>query len=582
MSEVDAAIHKALGRALAQVDDLGCAGRTERAERICRDLLAQFPDCSAAWNRLALLAIQRGNALYAQHCFERAIAATPADPGLHANLCELLRRAGMAERALPHGERAVALDPRHPDAQLNLGHALLDLGRADRAATHFECATALDDRKLQAWFGLARAQRALGQDSAAAQSLARCVALAPDDPLVRLMLGQLRLRSGDLDAAQAEARRALRADPGQRDAIALLADALMEDRRIAAAEALLRDALHAQPALPALRYRLALCRLDQGDYREGFALYESRTEVEVANRIEQPLLPMPRWNGEDLRGRSLLVLTEQGYGDHLMFSRFVARIAALGARVTLSVSPPLLDLMAGLDGCARAVTLKNDACSSGCDGWTFVGSLPHRLGIDAASVTPAAPYLRADPAKRAVWRERLARTPPGRRVGLVCSGRQSNEYERRRAIALPALAPLAQVSGVHWFGLGTTLPATGSGTGGWPQGLAIERLGAADLGTFDDTAALVAELDLLISVDTAYAHLAGALGRPVWLLLPRAADWRWSLAAESTPWYPTMRIFRQQQSGNWSQVLERVVEALRPGDPAPDEPAAAGPRSAGR
>lgn len=560
-----AAIQRALERALAQIDELAHAGRPDAAERIARDLLAQFPDCSAAWNRLALLAIQRGNALYAAHCFERAIAASPTDAGLHANLCELLRRAGLAERALPHGERAVALDARHPDAQLNLGYALLDLGRAEDALAHFEHAAALDDRKVQAWFGLARAQRALGRTDAAARALARCVALAPDDPEVRLLLGQLRLQAGELNAAQAEARLALRAGALRAEALALLADALMEDGRIADAEALLRDALRAQPVLPAWRYRLALCRLDRGDYREGFALYEARTELEVANRIESALMPMPRWAGEDLRGRSLLVLTEQGYGDHLMFSRFVAPIAALGARVVMSVSPPLLDLMAGLDGSAQACTLKSDARSSGCDYWCFVGSLPHRLGIDAAAVTPAAPYLRANPVKRARWRERLARSPAKRRIGLVCSGRPSNSYERRRAIDAAALAPLAQASDVHWLGLQMAPPHAGA----WPADFAIELLCAAELGSFDDTAALVAELDLLIAVDTAYAHLAGALGRPVWLLLPRVADWRWSLDGASSPWYPTMRIFRQRHAGDWQPVLDDVVAALQRGDTAP-------------
>jgi tetratricopeptide (TPR) repeat protein len=564
MADSTPAIGQALGRALARIDELSRCGRPELAERVCRDLLAQFPDCSAAWNRLALLAAGHGNPIYAQFCLERAIEATPADPGLHANLCELLRRAGLAERALPHGERAVALDPRHPDGQLNLGYALLDLGRAEPARAHFERAAALDDRKPQAWFGLARAERALGRPEAALQSLTRCLALAPDDPQVRLMLGQLRLQSGDLAAAQAEARLALEQGPQRTEAVTLLADALMEDGQTAAAESLLRDALRTRPALPALRYRLALCRLDHGEYREGFALYESRTELDVANRIETPLLPMPRWNGEDLRGRSLLVLTEQGYGDHLMFGRFVARIAAQGVRVVLTVSPPMLDLMAGLEGCAQAFTLKDDARRSGCDYWTFVGSLPHRLAVDASSVAPSAPYLRADAAKRARWRERLARHPAPRRIGLVWSGRPTNDYERRRAIAPAALAPLGRLPEVRWLGLQTPPPAADAGA--IPPDLAIEPLAAADLGSFDDTAALVAELDLLISVDTAFAHLAGALGRPVWLLLPKVADWRWSLAAETTPWYPTMRIFRQRQAGDWAEVVQRVVDALRQGD----------------
>lgn len=558
MNPVPESTRHAIEATLAQADARQRAGDPEQADRLARDLLRQFPDCAPAWNRRGLYAMAQGNGLLARECFERAIEGAPHDAGLRANLCELLRRAGLPERAIRHGEAAVRIDPRHAGARLNLGGALMDAEQAAQALGHFEAASRLDRASAVAWFGLARAQHATGADPT--DALERCIALAPDDAPARTLLAQVLLQRGDIAGAKAQAQRVRRAHPAHAEAIAVLADVLGQDGDIEGAEDLLRSALHTMPATAALRHRLALTCLARGEYVEGFRLYESRLDVEAAQRIRQPVLPMPRWEGQALQGRRLLVITEQGYGDHLMFARFIPRLARGGARIVQATNPALRDLMARVEGTERVVTREDDARASGCDCWAFVGSLPHRLGVDATRIGTDGPYLAADAAKRAAWRESLATLPQGRRIGLVWAGRPDNGYERRRAVPFAALTGLHAVPDVHFVGLTTeNRPAPGSPLA---HTLPITFLGAADLGSFDDTAALIAELDLLITVDTAYAHLAGALGCPCWVLLPKVADWRWALDEATSPWYESLHLFRQRNAGDWREPIEQVAATL--------------------
>lgn len=571
-----------VARALASADAHHQAGRQSEAEQACRAVLAEFPQCVEAWSRLGVLMAAAGQGLQARACLEQAMALAPRDPTHPANLAELLRRAGLPAQALGPARQALQLGPAHSGAHLNLACVWMDMGEPAQALPLFERATELEPAMAPAWFGRGRALMALRQPAQALSSLERCLSLAPDDPEVHLALAQVHRLTGDLTGGWHHAAQAARRLPTHPGVACIQADLLIEDGQPREAERLLEHALSTMPATPGLRYRLALCQLDRGDYPAGFASYESRLllgDQDVSNRIRMPMMPMPRWRGEDLRGRSLLVMTEQGYGDHIQCCRFVQPLAERGVAITMAVAPPLADLMRGLPGVQRVLTRIEDARETGCDAWTFVCSLPHRLGVDATrlQVMPsgARGYLNADPPNRARWRERLGPRPTDahgrtqRRIGLVWSGRADNDYERRRSPPLSALAALGQVSGVRWLALQTgarAAEATGP-RAPWP----IEVMSDAELGSFADTAALIAELDLLISIDTAYTHLAGALGAPVWLMLPRAADWRWSLQPEASPWYPSVRIFRQPSAGDWEDVAQRMAQALA------DTPLAAAP-----
>lgn len=578
MARAPGPVHPAaalITRTLALADAHQQAGRRAEAEQACRAVIGEFPDCVDAWSRLGVLMADAGQGLQARACFEQAMALDPRDPVHPANLAELLRRAGLPHQAVPLARQAVALGPTQAAAQLNLGYALLDTGDPSAALPHLQNATELEPNSPQTWFGCGRALAATRQTSAARQAFERCLSMAPQDPEAHLALAQVLRLMGELPRAWTHAQEAARRLPPHSGVVCLQADLLTEDAQPREAERLIEQALTRMPATPGLQYRLSLCRLDRGDYSGGFALYESRLllgDQDVSNRIRIPMLPMPRWHGEDLRGRRLLVMTEQGYGDHIQCCRFIAPLAANGIEVTMAVAPPLADLMRSLPGVSRVVTRIEDARDSGCDAWTFVCSLPHRLGVDATRLgVPLPPgrrgYLQADLDRRERWRHWLGPRPtdsegrPQRRVGLVWSGRPENDYERRRSPPFDSLAPLASVAGIRWIALQTGARAAEATRPGAP--LTVQVLSDADLGSFADTAALIAELDLLVSIDTAYTHLAGSLGAAVWLMLPQAADWRWSLHAETSPWYPSVRIFRQATAGDWPGLARRLAQALQ-------------------
>ena len=549
----------AITKSLELADAYGKAGRSKEMEQICRQLLAAFPDCAEAWNRLGILMAERGNGLQALACLERAIRLAPREPSFHANLGEIMRRAGLADIALQHCTRAVELGPNYMIAHLNLGYALLDLGQADKALPHFELVHTRDKNNLQAWFGLGLSYAKLKQAETAIGILSGFAIQMPGDVRPWVLLANLRLSVNDVEGSLADAQQAYKLQPALPDAINALSDVLRYAGRIAEAETLLRNSLVSLPGNAALLYRLALCRLELGDFSEGFKLYESRLNVEAPNPINYPILPMPAWNGEDLRGKRLLVVTEQGYGDHIQFCRFIGPLADHGVEIIQSVSPPLQALMLSQPGCASVLTQIDQARASACDYWTFVCSLPYRLGIDANELTANAPYLFANPAKRDIWRQRLARLGASRRVGIVWAGRPDHQNDRQRSIPFEKLAPLASVADVAWISLqkGLNMPEIAK----QKTALQLESF-AEDIADFDDSAALMAELDLLITVDTSTAHLAGALGCPVWTLLPRHAEWRWALAEETTPWYPSMRLFRQTMRDDWDGVMRRIIDEL--------------------
>jgi tetratricopeptide (TPR) repeat protein len=549
-----------LAAALAQADACGQAGRLTEMEYLCRQIVAEVPGCAPAWNRLGVLLGSRGEPLQAVAALEQAIALAPQEATFRSNLGEIMRRGGLPRQAVVHGTRAVELNPDDVGARVNLGLALLDIGDASAALPHFEHALARNPGAAGAWLGAGLACVTLGRPELAGTALKRCLELGPGDVIARQALARLRLALDDIDGALDDARTLVKLAPDNLMAVAVLADVQMQAARPDQAEATLRAGIARHPSSAALQYRLALARLAQGDYREGFAIYEWRLYVESSNSIGRPVLPMPAWNGEDLRGKRILVLTEQGFGDHLQFCRFVPRLAATGAEVVMGVSPELSDLMRTLSGVSAVQTMKNEARASGCDVWTFVGSLPWRLGISRDDLDTGGPYVSADPARRAAWRERLAKLPPGRRVGLVWAGRPTHENDARRSLPFAALEALAGIPDVCWVSLQAGPRAADAERADAP--LRIHSPGAP-LADFADTAALMAELDLVITVDTSSSHLAGALGRPTWVLLPWAADWRWWLEAETTPWYPATRLFRQSSRGDWAGVLARVAAALR-------------------
>jgi hypothetical protein len=365
---------------------------------------------------------------------------------------------------------------------------------------------------------------------------------------------------GEFDEAIAACRQAIALKPDYAGAHNNLGVSLMAVGGLDEAVEAFRRAIALKPDLADAHNNLGMTLLQNGRFEEGWAEYEWRWKTRQhlaggARRFEAPL-----WNGEAIGSRVILLHAEQGLGDTLQFCRYAPVVAATG-RTVLEVQPPLVRLLSGLRGVIEVVA-RGDALPS-FDLQCPLLSLPRALGTTLDTIPAATPYLAADPALARVWRERLSRLD-GLRVGLVWAGGKKLDpawaaADRRRSVALDTMAPLGDVAGVSFVSLQKGEPASQALNP--PNGMAVYD-STADLHDFADTAALIDVLDLVISVDTAVAHLAGALGKPVWLVNRFDTDWRWLLNRDDSPWYPTLRQFRQRAPGDWHSVFLRVREAL--------------------
>ncbi len=505
------------------------AGRYAQAERIGREVLALDPDNTNAWHLLGVIAHQIGEIGVAVDLIGQALRIQPSNPGF-----------------------------------LNdLGNALADLGRLDEAERSYREALTLEPGYAPAHYNLGIALQALGRLEEAERSYRQASKLKPDYCEAHNNLGNLLKDAGRLDEAERSYRTALALKPGFADAHNNLGVVLQMLGRREEAERSYRQALVLAPADPRIGMNRSILELLKGDYEQGLQHYESRLlggSEKTAGGFRRMLARLdgiPWWRGEDIAGRSLLIWTEQGYGDSLMMLRYLPQTRQRGAaRVAVYCEPELVRLIRALPGVDEVIPKEQALPSGGFDCHCPAMSLPLRFGTRVDTIPRDVPYLHVPADSTRSWAERLARI--GRpRVGLVWAGGGIFADDRRRSIGLAPFARLLQVPGVSFVNLqkgaaAAQLLELGPGIADWMD----------ECDDFLDTAALVANLDLVISVDTAVAHLAGALGRPVWLLNRFESEWRWLLDREDAPWYPTMRIFRQARRGDWDEVMERVASAL--------------------
>lgn len=489
--------------------------------------------------------------------FARAVALVPDHADARTNFGNALIAAGQAEAAVEQLRAAVALQPDHAPALYNLGNALLASGRAEEAVASFRAALARDASHVGAHNNLGNALRALGRQEEAASSYRAALALRPDLAGAHNNLGTALLALHRPAEAAASFRAALARNPDYAEACNNLGGALLAlDRPEEAIDWFRRAAVLDEEEVQA-RFGEALALLTLGRYREGWAAYESRwldpRFCEDARRYD-----IPPWNfaaGEPIAGRTLLLHAEQGLGDTIQFARYAPLLRRLGARVVLEVQPPLVALLGDLADEVIAAGADLPPCDLRCP----LLSLPLACGTTLPTVPAAIPYLHADPVRRAQWRDRLG--PRGKpRVGLVLSGSALHPEDALRSIPAATLRPLLALPQVELHVVQKDMREADEAV---LRDFPDVRVHAAHLGDFADTAALLAELDLLVGVDTSAAHLGGALGLPVWLLVQSSADFRWLRHRTDSPWYPTMRLFRQTEMRRWEPVVARVVAALR-------------------
>ena len=503
-------------------------------------------------------AINHGNTLLtlkrpqeAVQSYTLALAQRPGEAATFNNRGTALKSLGQHTEALADFERAIALQPDLGDAHYNRGNALLALKHYAAAVDSYDRAIALKPTDAAIQNNRANALRKLKRFADARAGYD--AALAHDPAYVDAVhnRGAVWGDMGEHEAAIADYDRAIAQDPTYADAYNSRGLALRELRRHGEAVDSHRRALALDPSHTDARWSLAVCHLQMGNFAEGWKDYAARWQAPQLN-LDPRNFTQPLWQGQDLAGKTILLHAEQGLGDTLQFVRYVRLVAATAARVILEVQPPLVTLLQNL---ANQVIAKGDPLPP-FDVHCPLLTLPLVFGTDATTIPAAQGYLTAAPTKRMAWAERLgAKTQP--RIGLAWSGNPSHTNDARRSVPLADIIR-ALPKGFSYVALQKDV-AAGDRAILADAGIAVF---GEDLADFSDTAALCTLMDTVISVDTSIAHLAGALGVPVWILLPFNPDWRWLLDRTDSPWYDTAVLYQQETPGDWAGVLARIALAL--------------------
>ncbi|HEV2215468.1 MAG TPA: tetratricopeptide repeat protein [Terracidiphilus sp.] len=490
----------------------------------------------------------RGEATPGAESGERALAS-----GL-TSLAQKAFEAGKLDEAETLCLKALRQSARSADALNLLGRILFATGRVDAATKMYARALACEERNAALHSNLGLALQALGREEEALAEHRRAVELAPELAEAQSNLGALLETRGESVEALERFERAVKLKPEDVHARNNLGVAYMDRGDHGKAIEHLDCALAIDPEFAKARWNRALAHLLEGEYAKGWVDFEARWQ-----RPERPrAFPGPLWRGEPLEGRTILLHAEQGFGDTIQFLRFVPQVTERGGRVLLDLQPALKWLAASVAGVAE-LTATGEALSS-FDVQCPLMSLPLALGVTLDELPNRVPYL-AVPAEAQRRVEQLGWSAERARVGLVWSGNPRHQRDRFRSIPLQALESLLELEGARFYSL-----QVGPGAAQldeWENSSEKIRDLRMRIASFADTAALLERLDLVVTVDTAVTHLAGALGRPVWVLAAATPDWRWMRKRTDSPWYPTARIFRQARLGDWGPVIMEVREALK-------------------
>ena len=571
--------------AWAQAIALHQAGRLDEAAKLYTFVIENNPRHSDAMQLLGLIALNQGDARRAADLIARSIEINPASFGAQVNLGASYKALGERARAVQCYDNAVALKPDYLDGWIHAGNLLGELDHVDASLARFDGALKIDPRHAGALNNRGNALRRLGRHALALESFGRLLDLDPARADARLNRGVVLLDMGNSEAAIADFDVLLAANPAHAVAWNNRCNALMRLRRYEEALPSLDRALELAPDYaPAWANRgnlmLALCRyaearvaferarelaptldeahwnmatleLLEGHFERGWRAFEARWTVSGLEARRHRSIAA--WLGDaDVRGKRLLLWHEQGLGDTIQFCRFARDVAARGAKVVLEVQPALKRLIAS--SLPDIEVIATGEPTGPCDFGVPLMSLPLALGIDVASMVNAPRYLHADPAIVSHWIGRLGERGARPRVGLAISGNIAHHNDANRSIRLQDCSALLQAADSLIIQKGLR-KEDADALAQFPRA----RYVGDTFGDFSDSAAVIDQCDLVITVDTSVAHLAGALGKPTWLLVPANPDWRWQLDRDDSPWYASARLFRQSRIGDWSDVVDRVA-----------------------
>ena len=567
------------------------AGRLDEAERAYRQVLRFTPNDPNVLAFLGTLLLERGRWAEGVQVLDACLALDPTQQAMLTNRGNALIELGRFDEAMASFHAAIDLEPdlAKPAAYNNLGAYLQGLGRNEEALALFDRAIGLEPDTAEAWGNRGIGLSALGRHEEALTALDRALELDPVFVDAMTNRGIAHYHAGRMEQALDAYQQALALKPDGADILSNMALALQGLDRLDEALACCNAALALKPDFPQCIVNRGIILLAQGRVQEAVAAYDRALAVDPGfadiywnkslallllgdfaaggplyerrwDRSDAPPPPrfgeVPVWLGkENPAGKTILLLAEQGFGDTLQMMRYAPLVAARGAKVILGVQPVLMELAQSVAGAAQVVGNGKDLV--GFDMFCPMMSLPLAFGTRVDTIPAEVPYISAPAAKIAEWSARLGpRTR--RRIGLVWSGNPDHKNDRNRSVALASLLPLLPsdcdlISLQREYRPGDQALMASDGR--------IRDL-SVQLESFVDTAALIHHLDLVISVDTAVAHLAGAMAKPLYLLLPWAPDFRWLLDRDDSPWYPTARLFRQQAIGDWSGAFAALAAAL--------------------
>jgi tetratricopeptide (TPR) repeat protein len=586
----------------ATIDELFAAavrfhqsGQLPEAEALYRQVLEAHPSHADAVHLLGILAHQTGHHQAAISLIRQAIALNPTAALFHFNLGTVHQAQAQLAEAIASYRQALCFDPTHVRALINMGNALKNQGQRAEAAQSYRQAIRIDPNQADAHYNLGLTLAEQGAVAEAMQCFQQTLAINPNHAKAPNDLGNAFQKQGRFVEAAQCYRQALRSDPNHADlhynlglalveqgelvdgilcyrqalqinpnhasAVNNLGNALRHQGQLAQAEACFRRALEIDDGLRTALWNRSFMRLLNGDFEGGWQDYEQRwAQAGVLPRT----FSQPRWDGSSLEGKTILVYAEQGLGDTLQFIRYASLVKQRGGTVLFECQPSLHRLLRGVAGIDQLVA--QGATLPPFDVQSALLSLPGVFGTTPATIPAGIPYLAADSKLVELWGRELGRERAFH-VGICWQGNADHPADRYRSFPATHFESVARIEGVRLVSL-----QKGSGTNQLQELIGridnpshiLDVSGRLDTeAAFVDTAALMMNLDLVVTGDTAVAHLAGALGVPVWVLLPIAPDWRWLLERADNPWYPTMRLFRQTRFGDWAEVFERVAEEIR-------------------
>lgn len=488
-------------------------------------------------------------------CFEAILKKQPKHPLALWHIGRALNRLKQPQQSIAFLQQAVAARPEAAEPLYDLGMAFVAADRPTEAIAHLETAVALKPKGVDGWSALGYALGKARRYTEAEAALHRALELRPDHGESYNRMGIVLGAQGRCDEATEYFLKAIKISPRSFQAWSNLGGNLKAQNKLEEALVAYEHALAVDPKNSTVKYNQAISALTAGKLRrEVWLKYEYRWVV--LHKSPQRGFTQPLWRGESLAGKTILLHSEQGLGDTLQFVRYAAELAAQGATVHVEVQPPLKALLADLPG-ATSVLAFGDPLPA-FDYQCPLLSLPFAMDTKLATIPAATPYVHAPADRIATWETRLG-PPRGLRIGVVWRGNPKHTNDANRSMNIETFRPICEVEGCEVVCLQIKLnEQENTFFSSHPSRVNLTE----QIEDFSDTAALIAQLDIVIAVDTSVAHLAGAMGKPVWLLVPFSPDWRWLLDREDSPWYPGMRLFRQPKIGDWASVTSAVCAQL--------------------